>query len=259
VRTRLSFVSFAEPLEPRRLASAAGPTPVDVRVVGNPSAATAIRVTFDRPLDPSVAQRADNYGIARVVEKCFHFDNSHDGSGSFTVCGDERRSPGVVSAAYDDATRSVLLTAGEPFSVTRRMRVVRVNAEGRFGVTDPAGNRLDGDGDGRAGDDAVFRVVYGSGRAVSYTETDGDRVTLRVQGPGKIFLMRRAKNRKGGKGEALQLWVSGEGPEQTAVTGTVRAGRSGDGKGTIGEVIGASSARLEILTDPAFVVGEVTP
>ena len=249
------------------------PTVTGVRVTGQPEAVTGLVLTFSEPLDPVRAQRVANYQIFRKTQSC-------DGGGFFggeEECDTERRNVRLASATYDDATRTVTLTAERAIRIQSRLRRLRVVAGGPNGITDPAGNRLDGDRNGTGGDAGFFRFDTLAGRSITYRDGDRDRVRLRLTGPGRLLLLRQAPGQgnrdrndddEGGtgtgggmslaSGEGVQLWLLGKVSDRTVLTGTVTQ-QGGDGKTTLREILNAGAGRIDLTTNPAFEIGSVIP
>jgi hypothetical protein len=240
-----------EHLEGRVLLSdGTAPALRSVRVLGQPGLATGIALTFSEPMDAARAADVDAYDVRGTWRD------------SFSDFG--RRRLDLASATYDDATRTVTLAAEAPFDPGRYLRVVRVDADA---VTDASGTKLDGDDNGNGGDDAVwfFRSPR-RGRTIRYLDATRSRVTLRLDGPGRLRLFQRLEGRalafdSGGFdfsvvrwGEGLQVWVEGATPD-SVLTGTVRARRgSGAATTSLVEIVNPGNARLDLLSNPSFHV-----
>ena len=241
-----------EHLEGRWLfADGTPPSLESVRALGLPGQARGIALTFSEPMDPVRVADVDAYDVRGTWRGGFSFS---------------RRRLDLASAAYDDATHTVTLTAeNTPFDIGRYLRVLRVDADA---VTDASGTKLDGDDDGNGGDDAVwFFRAPGRGRRIKYLDATRSRVTLRLTGPGRLRLLQRFEGSglqsDGGFfdfkvvrwGEGLQLWVEGATPD-SVLTGTVRPHR-GNGTATTSlvEIINPDGARLDLLNNPSFHVG----
>ena len=228
-----------ESLETRVLfADGTAPTLDAVRLVGvTPGQATGIALTFSEPLDPVRAADADAYEVR--------------GTWRLTLSDFGLRRLDIASAAYDDATRTVTLTPERsPFDANRYLRLLVVDADT---ITDASGTKLDGDGDGRGGDDA-FRgfARVGKGRTIRYRDDNGSRVTLRLTGLGRLRLLRRLERFPWGEG--VQLWLEGATPD-SVLTGTVRTRRGGGtATTTLVEILNPGGARLDLLNDPSFHV-----
>lgn len=232
------FDTVIEPLEGRLFfADGTPPTLETVRLLGSPGQATAIALTFSEPLDPVRAADVDSYDVR--------------GTWRLTLSNFGWRTLDLASAAYDDATRTVTLTPKNvPFDPNRYLRLLVVDADT---ITDAAGTRLDGDGDGRGGDDA-FRsfAPIRKGRTIKYRDANGSRVKVRLTGAGRLRLLQRVERYPWGDG--VQLWVEGA-TADSVVTGTVRS-RHGGGVATTSlvEIVNPGGARLDLLNNPSFHV-----
>lgn len=263
-----------EMMEARRLLSAAtlvtpplsaaaepgvpGPTLVREQLVGgDPRNVAGIVLTFSEPLDEASAEDLDNYRVGRRTDRRQRFFDQFDNN-------DRRRQRrGLVrfdSAVYDPAALTVTLTARNPFDILRRFRTIRVlgRAEGDRGVRSATGNPLDGDRDGTAGGDAVERFTFTRAKRVRYGERDGDNVALAVQGPGRLWVVRKtAEGRVLSRGEAVAVYLDRAEAGSSVLTGRVRG--IGNGVATIGQVLNTSTAEVRIATDPAFQIGQLAP
>ena len=162
--------------------------------------------------------------------------------------------------SYDDAARTVTLMRNHGFLLSH-LHTLHVRS-GPDGLRDPAGNFLDGDNDGLAGGIAVLRMRTTWGKRVNYFDADGDRVRLRLRGPGRLFVFRQIAHGGEGRreGDAVQVWLTETTTPQTVLSGTVTpSGRGGDGRTPIGEILSADAAQIDVLGDPAFQVGAVIP
>ena len=276
-----------EELESRRLFSATitpqgtaplpdttPPTLDAMRVVGPPWAATAIQLRFSEPLDRARAERASAYEVLGDLHR------KSRGDANITI---QRRSLALASATYDDAARTVtLLPLRGAFSAKRFPRFVFADALGDDAVTDVAGNPLVrgrhqeyADADERHGV-AVLKVNPPvRGRSITYHDGNHSMVRLRLSGGGYLVLLRRdgwadfdpifdyyadEDDRREPFGEAEQVWLAGKVTARSVLTGRVTLGRRGlDATTTLKTLAGAGPARIELLNDPAFLVGLVTP
>ena len=130
-----------------------GPTVVDVTRFGFHAAPTFVVLTFSEDLDPTRAGDVSNYRLAGPT-------------GSI----------GLRSAVYDAATRTVTLSPDRLLSLNFSYQVT-VNGSTPAGVTDRAGNLIDGDRDGRPGGD--FTTAFGREALRVVTATDRQRVSAR--------------------------------------------------------------------------------
>jgi hypothetical protein len=237
------------------------PTLVGVRIEGTPRETFAVVLTFSEPLDPVRAQRVSNYQIARARTRCEINPLPDPDPFDDVICFDRRQSIEIDAATYDDAARTVTLVPRNAFNAAVRMRRLRVSADAERGVTDAAGNRLDGNQNGTPGGRGSFKIRFSTGRKVTYREPDGDRVTLRVEGPGKANVLRRLDEDgdivEDIGGGVAQVILTGDRSSATTLTGSVTPGPRGDGVATIGVVRNADGAVIAIAQDPSFVVGGV--
>lgn len=236
------------------------PVVTDVRFLGRPTDATGLVVTFSEPMDPQRARRVSNYELARTVVECSIEGGTDFDDPTVTVCETNRYETDFDAATYDEATRSAaLLPEFRTFNATTQAQLLTVNAGPERGLTDLAGNRLDGNANGVPGGDARWRLRFSAGRTINYREADGDRVRIRLRGGGTLRLLRRV-NENGGTLAALQLWV---GPRnvsaRSVLSATVIPSARGDGRTTLGEIAFPGDARLELLQNPAVTIGRVTP
>ena len=251
---------ITEPLESRTLLAA--PVVTGERLLGSPDAITGVVLTFSEPMDPATVQDPRNYrvrlGVTRRVDVWDGFDEEWE-----RVEFRKTERFRVTSAVYDGAARSVTLTPDEPIPGLRRGREMRLTVSvrgaggGRAASAGPVrgadGTPLDGDRDGRAGDDARLRLRLRRGDAVGYRDPDGDRATLRLRGPGRLFV--QLGDDRGAMG---QVFVVNTDPARSVLDATVRPGGKGDGVIRLTEFVGAGTVTTDLLTNPAFQVGRVT-
>lgn len=278
--TRQSATRWIEPLEARSLfcavpgaesammsalvaspaadgADATPPTVVSIHIQGAPRSTTAVVLTFSEALDPVRAQRVGNFQISRAKSRCDVNPSPDPDPHNDIVCNDEKQTIKIDAAIYDDAEHTVTLFPREAFDATVRLRRVRVSADEERGVADAAGNRLDGNENGVPGGRGVFLMRFKEGRSVSYREADGDKVKLRVEGPGRVSVLRRLDD----DGEVPlgdpQALLSGGPTAETVLSGTVEQMKRGDGVGRISVISNADGATVAIAQDPQFVIGKV--
>ena len=237
----------AERLEARQLM--ARPVPVVAQAfVGPPEQVTAVVLTFDVPLDPATAANTAAYRVVRVTKER---DDGFFGDGSSDL--DTQRVK-LAAASYDPATNAVTLTAERPFEVRRNFKSIRVIATGARAVLTAGGTPLDGDGDGRPGGDVVVRYRANARRSLAFRDADGDRVKLRLRGPGEILYLAPSKGRS-----SPTLFFRDTEPFTSTLTGTVRKARRGDGVADIAQISGTSRAQVPIANDPTFRIRALTP
>jgi streptogramin lyase len=118
-----------------------GPTVLSLGRSGRATQPAKLVLSFSKPLNPARALSLSNY---RLV----------------TASG---RSIGLSSVAYDPVHQVVTLVASRALNV-RQTYLLAIVGTGPFGLTDTAGNLLDGAGTGQPGSNFVARVPKGNGR-----------------------------------------------------------------------------------------------
>jgi hypothetical protein len=259
-----------EPLEPRRLLSGdvvlaadelpdtTGPQLVGMHLVGPNDAVTQVVLTFNEPMDAATAQNTAAYQLLRRI----HHDSDSGGLIDNPFDDDDGVDTEFLrvqfaSAAYDDATTSVTLTATKPFQADKRFRNFRIAGSNERALKDVSGNLLDGNADGTAGDPAVMIFKAHRGRRLVLRDTDGDRATLRLTGPGRMISLLH-RRRRGGPTDPL-IFLDRTTADDTTVRGVVRPGQGGDGAVDIEQITGISAANVTFLSDPAFRIGATQP
>jgi hypothetical protein len=229
-----------EPLERRQLM--AGGAVIAQQFVGTVEAVSAVILTFNTPLDPATAQNPDAYEMIKKFRS-----SGSDGFGGF---GEEESSSKnshvpIESAVYDANANTVTLTAREPFPLRQSFTVIVARGRGPNAIMTAAGTALDGNGNGRPGDDAILRYKAGVTKRLIIREADGDRATIRIEdGPGR-FLYFFAKRKRSTPSILLR-----ETDSSTILTGEVKQGRRGDGIVDISQIKGI--ATIAFASDPAF-------
>lgn len=129
-----------------------GPVVVSARAVAGRLGVASVILGFNEPLDPDRAVALVNYGYGvRIAGRDGRLGTRDD----LLI--------GIAAAAYDPVARTMTLTLGRPVLKKTAMRVA-INqatdvAGAGVGVSDVAGNLLDGDADGRPGGAYVTKVV----------------------------------------------------------------------------------------------------
>ncbi len=186
------------------------PSIIDARLTTSPRGVTAIVLEASGPLN---ASNVSNVGSYVVVTAGL--------DGRFGT-----RDDAIVplrSATFNATTGLITLT---PRSAIPNNTLFQLTARSSR-LTGPKGARLDGNGDGRSGDD--YRQVLGHGSRFNYTERDGDRVSLNLKGGGTLLLSLSSS------GDATSLKLNGTGTGST-LSGSVTRGRSGNGRATLGRL-----------------------
>ncbi len=167
-------------------------------------------VTFSEGLDATEAEDEANYTII--------------------VPGKRPRNIPVTDAQYNAGTFEVTLTLGSTAKANILNKNLRFNltVDGTTSVQDVAGNTLDGDEDGDSGGD--FRGAFVVGNKISYIDDDGDKISLKLKGPGEMQLWLDATN------VARRLRFVGTNAANTILSGKIAG--DGDGETTIEDVVG---------------------
>jgi hypothetical protein len=234
------------------------PLLVDEKLIGtDPRRMTGAVLTFSEPLDEASAENLEHFRIGRRTSKKQRYDFDEDDPRN------DRNGNGLIrfeSAVYDPATLTVTLTAVESFNITGKFRTIRVLGREELTVRDVAGNRIDGDEDGRPGKDAIKKFTFQRGSRIEFSEFDADRIALRLTGPGRLWVLRQTREGKvRHRGDAVQVFIDKADPASSVVTGKVTDNGYGDGIGLIEELINASTADVQIASDPSFQIVRSIP
>lgn len=254
VERPVSSRPLLEHLESRHLLSG-GPQLAGIELLGNADACTGVVLTFNSSLDPARATDARAYVVGRIPPS--------PGSSS-SLLGDifgfaKRVNPirqGKVkfaSATYDDASHSVTLTPVAAFKEWKYFRILRVRGSGPYALTDAAGNAFDGNGDGTGGDDLVVNWRTRRGKQIRYVDSDGDKVTIGLRGPGVMFVTQPTR------GNPVPLIFIEHTNARSVLSGTVIAGKNGDGVAKIAQLSGFAGPSDTILSNSEFDVNKVLP
>lgn len=272
--SRNSARPMFEPLEHRTLLSASaspavdataagtgGPQIVGVHVIGPPTDATGVVVTFNESMDPATVQDKASYVLVKHINK----DSSSDSGGFFDIPFTDNSTPAssqlvrihFSSAVYDDATHSVTLTPKHTFEIRRRFRILRVAGRGDHAITDAAGMALDGNYDGVPGGNAALKYKSHRGRNVTIQDADGDHLKLHLSGPGTILLTQR---RRTPDPNGPLVFLIGTNANRSTLSGQVKISKKGgDGIVPLAELTGISAAQVNILNDPSIPIGMTQP
>ena len=123
------------------VADVAPPTIVDQKLVATARGISRIILTFSQDMDPSQAGNPANYRL---------FVGRHDSGPTVAI----------ASAVYNIIARSVTLTPATPLKIGRFYHIT-ANGDGAPGLTDNAGNVLDGDANGLA--DGIYSALVARG------------------------------------------------------------------------------------------------
>jgi hypothetical protein len=204
-------------------------TPPQVSVLsmsGSGKSITSLSLTFDAPLNPAYAVSPANYELIGLTKG---------------------QVIGIGSVSYNPATFTVVVVLAVPLPANQYVQI-QVVGTGPTAVRDIAGNILDGNGNGSAGSNYV--ASFAVGNKLQYVDSSGNRVTLKLSGPGYLEQIRNAR----GDGELLE--IVGEVPHRTALSGTIHKVKRSSGRTMLGEVTGMGNfgdVRV-LLTSPPFMV-----
>jgi hypothetical protein len=209
-RSRPCFRARVESLEDRRVLSFAGGTgPVVTSLIELTGRSSAIVVSFDGPLNASLAEDAANYAVNRLAP------------GNPEIITRSGPSDPVVSAIYNPVAMQVTLTLAKPLQVGTFYRVMINGTPGTNALTDVNGVLFDGDNDATAGGD--FYGLVAAGTNLKFMDSFGNRGVVKLSGGGQVDLWRELN------GDVDQLTVVGAVAGQSTLTGSVIATRGGTG------------------------------
>jgi hypothetical protein len=242
---RRSLLS-APPVSAANGADVTPPTLVKEQLIGSdPRNVTGVVLTFSEALDPASTVDRRTYRVGKRTDQQQNYDIEVEENNKGLVRFEE--------PIYDAANFTVTLIAQDPFNITRRFRTIRVLGREVVTIRDLAGNRIDGDGNGRAGGDAVEHFTFKRAKSVAYEELDRDRVRLQLEGPGRLWVLRKTRDGKVvGRGDGLRVYIEDADPASSILTGKV--GGQGNGVAIIDELVNTSTAQVPIANDPAFQI-----
>lgn len=245
----MSVACAVEPMEPRRLL--AGPQVVALTMLGSEQEVTGIVLTFSAPLDPASAQNPKAYLIGQTKVTGEHgFDPL-----GLSDRPREKVRVQLQSAVYDPAAQTVTLTPAAPFNLFDKFRRIRISGRGETAVRDAAGVPIDGDNNGTPGGSLLVRARLVRSSAVTFREADGDRVKLRLEGPGRLWAVVSRT-----RGFAPVVFLNRTNALRSSLDGSVvRHRRTGDGVATVRQISGTTFAAVPLLVDPAFRVEIANP
>ena len=196
-------------------------------------------IHFTEDIDPASAVNLSNYRLTAI---------RRNGTAVLKT---------FTSAVYDPVGRKVTLTL-PPFQQTLFFRM-GVKVKGTAGgVTDLAGNLLDGDRNGLRGGDAVQIFEVFSGTRVAFTDRDGDRVVLVVTA-GAGTRLDGVRPVGGPATQLTQFWVLDPIALVSTINGAVVKSTRGDGIVVIAEIIGLDKKEFTpISVNPAFRFNRLT-
>ncbi len=221
-----------------------GPRIEFVGLTGPSRAISGAVVHFDEDMDPVTVVNLANYKLS-----------AFDSTGN-------RTNMAFTSAVYDPVGRKVTLGLA-PFGQTAFTRM-GLRVRGRTGgVTDLAGNLLDGDRDRIPGGDMVQIFEVFSGTKLKYIDRDGDRVKIWITGldptPGADTRLDGVRPVNGPKTQLTQFWILDPIALVSTVNGSIRRSPTGDGIVVISEIIGLDKKEFTpISANPAFRINRLT-
>jgi hypothetical protein len=240
-------------LESRTL-YAAGGLVTGEQLLGSNDAVTAIVLKVNQHLDPVTASNPHAY---QVYHRLISTDSGSDGvfgfGGSDSSTSITRLGLRFSSVVYDDAAMTVTLTPTQPFPAQKYFTFILIHGHGVNGIDTADGTPIAGNGN-KPGSDFVVRFRLHFRKTFTYTEADGDRVTLKLTGPG---VMRTFVRRLDTPDPIVT--ISGANPVQDVLTGTVKKSRRGDGIAHLQELLGASQVQDQLSSNPAFSLASVEP
>jgi hypothetical protein len=151
------------------------PAVVDAQFVTNEKFINGVALRYSEPMTESTVEDLTNYDL-------FLRKESKKLGGSAT-----RTRVNIVSAVYDEASRSVTLTTDKQLRENKVYEVI-ANTTRAEGVESLQGDRLDGNFDDVEGDD--FTGYLSRATKISYFDQEGDKVNLQLKGPGRLELYR---------------------------------------------------------------------
>lgn len=224
------------------------------QLLGTNDAVTAIVLKVNQHLDPATASNPLAYQVYHRVIK-----TSGSSAGVFGFGGSDssttirRLGLQLSSAVYDDATMTVTLTPVKPFPAQKYFTFLLIHGHGVNAIDTAQGTPIAGNGT-KPGSDFVVKFKLHFRKTFTYFEADGDRVTLKLTGPGML----RTFVRRLDTPDPI-VTVTGGNPIQSILTGTVKESRRGDGIAHLQELMGAGQVQDQLSTDPAFSIESVQP
>ena len=230
-RSCARFQPRAESLEDRKLLSYAdGNGPVVTSLIARIGRASTIVVSFDGPLDQSLAQKASEYQVNALAP------------GNPEIVTKSGRPDRVVAASYNASTMQVTLSLAKPLRAGTFYRVY-INGTPGSGLTDTSGTLFDGDNDDTPAGN--FYGLIATGSKIRFTDASGNRATVRLTGGGQIDLWRELN------GDVDLMSLVGTISGQSVLTGSIRATKGSDGIVVIPSIQGLAGVENEL--PPSFV------
>jgi hypothetical protein len=269
--------SLPERLENRTFFTT-GPSLAGETLLGSAQDVTAVVLTFNEHLDPATAQNVGSYGIGRHVTSGSDSGLLGDLGGLFFLkhAGSAQKSGSLVarpdsivlhpdrkgvhggrvaftSAVYDDATMSVTLTPSYPIKATKFFRYVHVSGTGTTAVTNTLGQAMVGNNGGVGNIRVAFKPKQG--KTVQYYDATGNRITLKLKGPGTIVAFLRT-----GPNPQPLILLQGTYAGKSVLTGTIKPAPGVPATTDIQELLGTSNSDCtNVLNNLAFAITNVLP
>jgi hypothetical protein len=239
-----------------RVVMAAGPALVAVELLGSVSSVNAVVLTFNESLDPTSAQNIKAYALG-------HNPASTSSSGfdlsTLLFRKTNHQTPAVrrpvlvrqgkivfSSAIYDETTHSVTLTPVGPFKAQNYFRYLRIKGIGPYAIKDDSGIALN------AGLDTESRWFMRQTKSVRWVDPQHSHVTLKLTGPGKMYVFLRGNNRQ------PTIFIQG-GTAATTLTGSVTNSRVLFPAVNIAQIQGAQGINNQLLNNNSFHIFTMTP
>lgn len=208
------------------------PVVINVSLVGVSKSISGISIAFSESLDPRTANLAGNY---RLVD--LGLDDR--------IGTTDDRQIAILAPSYDPSSHIVTITPQAPL-LPNHYYGIQIVGTGPDAISDLAENPLDGTGSGQPG--ASFSILFARGNNLSYKDSQGNAVNLRLQGPGFIDQFRSPS------GDGQSLILTGVVQRKSTLSGSVKKGRVGSGTTQLGTIDGLGTfgqVRVK-LASPAF-------
>ncbi len=198
---------------------------------GSSQAISSLALSFTAPLVASLAENPANY---RLVDLS---------TGGATV-------PMRVPVYTQDVSTKAFMVAlypSVPLASGQTYEILVVGT-GPTAIRDDAGNALAGSSSGQVGSNYV--ATFEQGTNLQYVDGAGNRVTLKIKGPGYLDQVRDAY----GNGEVLTL--VGEVPGRTTLSGSIKKAKGSSGRTSLGVINGLGvfgNVKVQI-TSPPFML-----
>jgi len=195
---------------------------------GTSRSISSLTLSFNAPLMASLATNPANYRL---------IDLSAGGQIVAT------RAP-VYGQVYSTQTFTVTLDPITPLASGQTYEIMAMGT-GAAPIRDLAGDVLGATSAGQPGSNYV--ATFEQGTNLQYVDGSGNRVTLTLKGPGYLEQIRDAY----GNGQVLN--VIGEVPHRTTLAGSIKAGKHGSGRTTLGIINGLGNygdVRVQMTTPP---------